>query len=174
MRSAVESFLAAELAQVEQLSQAESLADKLAAADKATGIVSNFASSPEGRRAKEILATFAKDKELKSELAAKRLDEAALKITDPGRRSKAMEGVVKKFPDTEYGKKATQPTEDERGGGCCRDDPPRGGGSPACRAAPLPKLAAGGAMDRTILPSLPRCRRLTRRGRPPPRGLAAG
>jgi hypothetical protein len=111
LRSAVESFLATELAQVEQRSQAPSLADKLSAADKATEIVSNFGTSPEGRRAKEILATFAKDKQLKNELAAKRLYEAALKIPDPGRRNKAMEGVVKKFPDTEYGKKATQPTE---------------------------------------------------------------
>lgn len=110
LRSAITSFLAAEFAQVEQLSQAESLADRLAAADKAASIVSDFASSSEGRRCKEILATFAKDDELKSELAAKRLYEAATKVTDPARRSKAMEGVVKKFPDTEYGKKASLPS----------------------------------------------------------------
>lgn len=111
LRSAVSSYLAAELAEVERLSQAESLADKLAAADKATDIVANFASSPEGRRCKEILVAFAKDNGLKNELAAKRLYDGALKIADPVRRSKAMEALVKKFPDTEFGKKAHQPTE---------------------------------------------------------------
>lgn len=111
LRSAIQSFVAAELEQIETASKGDSLADKLSAADRATFLISYFAATPEGRRAKEIVATLSKDKSLKDELAAKRQYEAAMKVTDPARRAKALEAVVKKLPNTEYGKKASQPAQ---------------------------------------------------------------
>jgi hypothetical protein len=108
LRAAVQSFVEAEVAQVEQLAKSESIADKLAAVDRSTFLTAHFASTPEGRRAKEIVASFSRDKTLKDELNAKRQFEAAMKLTDQLRQRKTLESLGKKLGDTLYGKRASE------------------------------------------------------------------
>jgi len=111
LRSTIQSGIAAELEQLEELSKSESIADKLSAVNKATFLTSQFAATSEGRRAKELLAQLAKDSAIKDEMSAKKQYDAAMKIADPIRRRKALESLVKKFAETEYGRQAAQATE---------------------------------------------------------------
>lgn len=95
--------VAAELEQLEKLSTSVSIADKLSAVDKATFVTSQFPSTPEGRRAKDLLAQLVKDSAIKDEVIAKKQYDAAMKIADPIRRRKSLESLVKKYAETEYG-----------------------------------------------------------------------
>lgn len=106
LRKTVSTFVEAELKDLEALSGSDQVPDKLTAIEKASFLNSQFAATPGGRRAKEVLAELQKDTALKQEAQAKRQYEISLKIVDEDRRTKALEQVGKKFAETHYGKQA--------------------------------------------------------------------
>jgi hypothetical protein len=108
LRSTVQEFVAEEVKSLDELSKSADLNDKLAAIDKATFLNTQFGSTAEGRRAKEILSEFAKDKSLKREALAKRQYETSMKIADEDKRSKALELLGERFADTQFGKRASE------------------------------------------------------------------
>lgn len=108
LHSTIKSFLAKDLAELEELSTDESIAQRLSAVAKAKFLAEQFSATPEGRRAKELLTMLAKDSAIRDEGNAKRQYELAMKISDPARRTKAMEALSKKYPDTEFGKLASE------------------------------------------------------------------
>jgi hypothetical protein len=108
LRQTVKDYVDVELTELEALSESKEVTDKLAALEKATFLNSQFANTPAGKRAKELLAEFQKDTQLKQEALAKRQYELTMKITDEDRRAKALQLLSKKFADTYYGKQAVE------------------------------------------------------------------
>lgn len=97
------SFLDEQLADAQRLAEGET-ADKLAAFDTATFLSSTYKATEQGKKARKLLAELNKDKDLKKELAAKRLFDDCLKQAagDTARQAELLRSVAKKFPGTHY------------------------------------------------------------------------
>ena len=106
--STLENFLDERLAEVKRQSSGE-VADKLAAIDSATFLSTNFKTTDQGKEAKKLATDLSKDKDLKKELAAKRLYEQCLvkAAGNPARQAELLRGVAKKFPGTHYAQLAS-------------------------------------------------------------------
>ena len=109
----LENFLDDRLAEVKRQASGE-VADKLAAIDAATFLSTNFKTTDQGKEAKKLAADLSKDKELKKELAAKRLYEQCLAKAggDTARQAELLRGVAKKFPGTHYAQLASGAAKD--------------------------------------------------------------
>jgi hypothetical protein len=107
------SFLDEQLADATRLAEGET-SEKLAAFDTATFLTSAFKGTEQGKKARKILTDLNKDKDLKKELAAKRLYDDALKLGkgDTIRQAELLRNVTKKFPGTHYAKLAGSVIED--------------------------------------------------------------
>ena len=108
LRTTVKEFVAAEVMSLDELSQSDEVGDKLAALDKAIFLNTQFASTPEGKRAKEVLAELNGDKTLKQESLAKKQYEKTMQIADQDKRARALDLLGKKFADTQFGKHASE------------------------------------------------------------------
>jgi hypothetical protein len=104
--SMLSTFLDEQLADVTRLAEGEP-AEKLSAFDAATFLAGAFKGTEQGKQAKKLLTGLNKDKDLKKELAAKKLYEECLKQAgDAARQSELLRNVSKKFPGTHYAKLA--------------------------------------------------------------------
>jgi hypothetical protein len=101
------SFLDEQLADASRLAEGE-VSEKLAAFDTATFLAGAFKGTEQGKKARKVLTDLNKDKELKKELAAKRLYDDALKLAreDAARQTELLRNVTRKFPGTHYAKLA--------------------------------------------------------------------
>jgi hypothetical protein len=109
----LDSFLDEQLADATRLAEGE-ISEKLAAFDTATFLVGNFKGTEQGKKARKILTDLNRDKELKKELAAKRLFDDAMKHGkgDTARQTELLRSVARKFPGTQYAKLADSTAEE--------------------------------------------------------------
>ncbi len=108
LRKTVQDFVADEVKSLDELNKSDDVNDKLAALDKAMFLNSQFASTAEGKRAKEVLAELNGDKTLKQEALAKKQYEKTMRIADQDKRAKALDLLGKKFANTQFGKQASE------------------------------------------------------------------
>jgi hypothetical protein len=96
-------FLDEQLADAVRLAEGEP-ADKLSAFDTATFLSGAYKATEQGKKARKLLTDLNKDKDLKKELAAKRLFDDCLKQAagDGARQTELLRSVAKKFPGTHY------------------------------------------------------------------------
>jgi len=101
------SFLDDQIADATRLAEGDTF-EKLAAFDKATFLAGAFKGTEQGKTARKIQTDLNKDKELKKELAARRLYDDALKLArdDAARQTVLLRNVTRKFPGTHYAKLA--------------------------------------------------------------------
>lgn len=97
------SFLDEQLADATRLAEGEP-ADKLSAFDTATFLSGTYKGTEQGKKARKLLTELNKDKDLKKELAAKRLFDDCLKQAagNAARQAELLRSVTKKFPGTHY------------------------------------------------------------------------
>jgi hypothetical protein len=107
------SFLDEQLAEAERLAGGET-SEKLAAFDTAAFLTGNFKGTEQGKKARKILTDLNKEKELKRELAAKRLYDEAMKAAqgDADRQTELLRNLARKFPDTHFAKLAASAAEE--------------------------------------------------------------
>jgi hypothetical protein len=86
---------------------------KLGAFDKASRLSAAFASTPQGKEAKKIVADLTSDASFRQELSARKLyDQSVVKSHgDDVKLAKNMHIVAQRFPDTYYGGLAKQAAE---------------------------------------------------------------
>jgi len=107
------SFLDEQITDATRLAEGDTF-EKLAAFDKATFLTGAFKGTEQGKKARKILTDLNKEKDLKKELAAKRLYDDALKLArdDAARQTELLRNVTRKFPGTHYAKLAGSVAED--------------------------------------------------------------
>ncbi|MBS0202132.1 MAG: redoxin family protein [Planctomycetes bacterium] len=88
--------------------------EKLAAFETATFLASTFKATDQGKKAKKLLTDLGRNKDLKNELAAKKLYDDVLKLAggEMSRQATMLRTVTKKFPGTHYAAIANDLAED--------------------------------------------------------------
>lgn len=106
-------FLDERLSDAKQQAEGEA-SDKISAFETASYLSLAFKATEQGKGAKKLVTELSKDKELKKELAAKRVYDDLMKLpaADPGRQA-GLRNLTKKFPDTHYAKVASGVDVDE-------------------------------------------------------------
>jgi len=112
--SMLNEFLDTQLEELTRQSEGETV-DKLAAIDSATFLTTTFKSTTQARQAKKVLAELNRDKDLKKELAARRLYDEGLKDAGASEKKQIelLRNVAKRFPGTHYAELATSAADDK-------------------------------------------------------------
>lgn len=67
-----------------------------------------FKNTPQGKKAREVVAYLEADNQFKRELAAKKVYEGTVRTADPARRNGLLRSVAQRFEGTHFGKLAEE------------------------------------------------------------------
>ncbi len=109
--AAIDRYLDAQLEEIRAGYKGET-AVRLAAYDKAVALSNSFRTTPQSKKAREVVLFMEKDDDFKRELAAKKAYDACAARTGPNvKRDQLFKAVAKRFEGTHYGRLAQEAAE---------------------------------------------------------------